>query len=175
VADAEQILLRTLIFALGEMPPKRQVQAFNVLLDQPDALARFRQIWPRAEAGGQLYVLAALRMKEQSDARLFARALSGRQDEVVVYDSDVIDRHRVSDLVGLVMTRNVGAECRRLRASTEEYFRELAKSSLQPTRGADVVPTSNSVWTELLIRARRLPASAAGEDGAERHDGGVEG
>jgi hypothetical protein len=134
--DAEQILLRTKIFALGEMPPKRQVQAFNVLLDQADALARFRRIAGRGESAGQLYALSALSMWGLSEAGPFARTLSGRQDEILVYDSDVVDRRPLPELVALVTARNVGAECRTLRESTHEYFRELANKPLQPARGA---------------------------------------
>jgi hypothetical protein len=71
VADAERILTRTKIFALGEMPPKRQVQGFNVLLDQTDALERFRQMIADAEPAGQLYALAALTMLSPSEGAQF--------------------------------------------------------------------------------------------------------
>lgn len=55
VNDAAQVLLRTQIFAFGNMPPKRQVQAFNLLLDQTDALARFRSIAVQGKTSGKLY------------------------------------------------------------------------------------------------------------------------
>jgi hypothetical protein len=131
--DAEQILLRTKIFALGTMPPKRQVQAFNVLLDQRDALDRFRRIAVSGESAGQLYALAPWRMWGLSEAGSLARTLSHRQDEILLYDSDVIGRRGLMELVSLVATRSIGTECRSLRESTEKYFRELA----DPTAAAE--------------------------------------
>jgi hypothetical protein len=120
--DAEQILVRTRIFALGEMPPKRQVQAFNVLLDQADALVRFRRIGVKRGYAGQLYALAALTMLEPSDAAQVARTLAETDAEILVYDSDVIRQSQLRDVVWLITERHVGEECRTLRESTDDYF-----------------------------------------------------
>jgi hypothetical protein len=123
VADAERILTRTKIFALEEMPPKRQVQAFNVLLDQTDALERFRQMIADAEPAGQLYALAALTMLSPSEGAQFGRTMATRPDAIVVYDSDVVQHTQVREVVSLIAERHVGEECRKLRESTDEYFR----------------------------------------------------
>jgi hypothetical protein len=56
--DAEAVLKRTRVFGFGGMPPKRQVQAFNVVFEQSDAVARFRSLGTAASAAGQLYSLA---------------------------------------------------------------------------------------------------------------------
>jgi hypothetical protein len=133
--DAEQILIRTRIFALWEMPPKRQVQAFNVLLDQADALDRFRRTVVEAEPAGQLYALAALTMLGPSEAAQVARTLAGRYDDILVYDSDVVRHSPLGEIVSLIAERHVGEECRKLRESTDEYFRKLANTPLQPTSG----------------------------------------
>jgi hypothetical protein len=133
VVDAEQILLRTRIFALGEMPPKRQVQAFNVLLDQADALVRFRRLVVEAEPAGQLYALAALSMLSASEAVHFGRSMADRHDEILVYDSDVLTHSQMREVVSLITERHVGEECRKLRESTDEYFRTLVNPPLQPT------------------------------------------
>ena len=130
--DAEHILVRTRIFALGEMPPKRQVQAFNVLLDQADALVRFRRIAVEAEHAGQLYALAALTMLGQSEAAHLARTLAERDDEILVYDSDVVRHSQLREVVSLITERHVGEECRTLRQSTDEYFQKLANTPPQP-------------------------------------------
>ena len=135
VADAERILTRTKIFALGEMPPKRQVQAFNVLLDQTDALERFRQMIADAEPAGQLYALAALTMLSPSEGAQFGRTMATRPDAIVVYDSDVVQHTQVREVVSLIAERHVGEECRKLRESTDDYFRSLANAPLQPTSG----------------------------------------
>jgi hypothetical protein len=133
--DAEQILVRTRIFALGEMPPKRQVQAFNVLLDQADALVRFRRIGVKGGYAGQLYALAALTMLEPSGAAQVARTLAEAEAEILVYDSDVIRPSQLRDVVWLITERHVGEECRTLRESTDDYFQKLANTPLQPTSG----------------------------------------
>ena len=133
--DAEHILVRTRIFALGEMPPKRQVQAFNVLLDQADALVRFRRIAVEAEHAGQLYALAALTMLGQSEAAHLARTLAERDDEILVYDSDVVRHSQLREVVSLITERHVGEECRTLRQSTDEYFQKLANTPPQPRSG----------------------------------------
>jgi hypothetical protein len=135
VADAERILTRTKIFALGEMPPKRQVQAFNLLLDQADALVRFRRIAVEGGHAGRLYALAALTMLAPSEAADFARKLSDEDDEILVYDSDVVRHSQLREVVSLIRQRHVGEECRKLRESTHDYFQKLANTPLQPTSG----------------------------------------
>jgi hypothetical protein len=126
LVDAEQILIRTRIFALGEMPPKRQVQAFNVLLDQADAAARFRAIAVAGAPAGKLYALAALTMLAPSDAAAIVRILAARHDEILVWDSDVLGRRTVAEIVALIQARPVVEECRRQRVSTDEFFRAAA-------------------------------------------------
>jgi hypothetical protein len=131
--DAEQILVRTRIFAFGEMPPKRQVQAFNVLMDLPDAVVRFRRILPQAKPAGELYAFAALTTLAPSEAEPLARTLSARQDQLLVYNSDVVQNSSVRDMMTLILTRHVVEEWRARRESTNEYFREVAS---RPTPAA---------------------------------------
>jgi hypothetical protein len=44
----------TQVFAFGGTPPKRQVQAFNVLFEQPDAVSRFQHRAAIASPAGKL-------------------------------------------------------------------------------------------------------------------------
>ena len=73
--DARHILLQTKLFALGDMPPKRQVQAFNDIFEQPDVAATFRYISERAEPAGRLYAFAALSMLAPPEAAALRETL----------------------------------------------------------------------------------------------------
>ena len=96
--------------------PKRQGQAFNVLFEQPDAIARFRSVAAKAGPAGRLYTLAALRLLESAEADRIAQSLAFDGRQVLVQDSDVILGPRsVSDLVTLVKGRQIGEEFRRDR------------------------------------------------------------
>ena len=50
------------------MPPKRQGQAFNVLFEQADAVARFQTISAKSGPAGRLYALAALQLLAKAEA-----------------------------------------------------------------------------------------------------------
>jgi len=112
------------------MPPKRQVLAFNVLLDQPDALGRFRRLAVTGESAGRLYALAALTMLSPEEASGLARTMAESSDEVMLYDSDVVSTVSPRTAVALVVERRVGEECRRLRDSADQYFRKLPYTTL---------------------------------------------
>ena len=116
VADAELILVCTTRFAFGAMPPKRQGQAFNVLFEQPDAIARFQSVAAKAGPAGRLYALAALRLLASAEADRIAHDLALDRRQVLVQSSDVILGPRsASDLVALVKSRQIGEEFRRDR------------------------------------------------------------
>jgi hypothetical protein len=53
----------------------------------------------------------------------FGRTMATRPDDIVVYDSDVVQHTQVREVVSLIAERHVGEECRKLRESTDEYFR----------------------------------------------------
>jgi len=60
LTDAEAVLRRTRVFAFGGMPPKRQVQAFNIVFEQADAASRFQSIGAAESPAGRLYAFAGL-------------------------------------------------------------------------------------------------------------------
>ena len=123
VTDAELILVCTTRFAFGAMPPKRQGQAFNVLFEQPDAIARFQSVAAKAGPAGRLYTLAALRLLAAAEAERLAQGLALEKRQVLVQDSDVILGPRVaSDLVALVKSRQIGEEFRRDRDVIAAYY-----------------------------------------------------
>src|SRR5712664_1887189 len=123
IEDAEQILVRTRVFEFGGMPPKRQVQAFNVLLDQPDAVARLKRVSDRGELAGRLYALCALSTLDKQVARTLAVALGQDQTRVLVIDSDVIRGSMTSaEVVVLIQQQQLGPGMRSEKEETAKYF-----------------------------------------------------
>jgi hypothetical protein len=120
--DAEAILRQTQVFAFGGMPPKRQVQAFNVLFEQPDAVSRFHRLAESASSAGKLYALAGLRLLDRPAAGRLQRTLAGESQAIVVFDSDVVHRKPVRELAGLVARRNMGRRFRQLRDETNTHY-----------------------------------------------------
>ncbi len=76
VEDAEAILRQTEVFEFGGMPPKRQVQAFNVVSEQPDAIPRFQSIADEGAVAGRLYALAGLLVLDAKAAERVRASLS---------------------------------------------------------------------------------------------------
>lgn len=122
VADAEAILLRTRTFAFGSMSPKRQVQAFNVLLDQPNARILFESTAARAEIAGKLYAFCAFLVLKQEVPAALASKLELERTELLVVDSDVAEFKATSEVVALIKSRRVWAQMRRAKDETAKYF-----------------------------------------------------
>jgi hypothetical protein len=121
--DAEQILLRTKVFEYGNMPPKRQVQAFNLLLDQPDAGRRFAAIGARGDTAGQLYALCGFLALKADAATMLASDLEARQGWTLVQDSDVIlGSKTAAEVVAIIRMRRLWDEMRRAKEETAKYF-----------------------------------------------------
>jgi hypothetical protein len=94
VVDAERILNETGLFNRNAW---RQIQAYNVLMDQPDRLVRFQAIARNARRAGQVYALCAL------------------------WALDVLWNRSVGELVRLVEDERIWVELRSLR--DEAYLR----------------------------------------------------
>jgi hypothetical protein len=109
------------------MPPKRQVQAFNVVFAQPDAVARFRSLGTRASAAGQLYSLAGLLLLDRAAAMLLHDTLSENANAIQVRDSDVVFERQVRDVADMVEQRALGMQFRQARAETNAYFTDLSR------------------------------------------------
>jgi hypothetical protein len=120
--DAEAILRQTQIFAFGDMPPKRQVQAFNVLLEQRDAVSRFQRLAESASPAGKLYALAGLLLLDRPAAAKVQQTLARESQVILVFDSDVALRKPVSELAAMVVRRKMGTAFRRVRDETNAYY-----------------------------------------------------
>ena len=120
--NAEAILRHTQIFAFGGMPPKRQVQAFNVLFEQPDAVSRFQHLAGIASPAGKLYALAALRLLDRPAASRLERMLVEESKTIMVFDSDVVWEKPVRELADMVERRDMGTQFRRTRDEVEAHY-----------------------------------------------------
>jgi hypothetical protein len=123
VDTAEGILLRTTLFEVGGMPEKRQVQAFNVVFDQRDALERFRRVARHARPAGRLYAFCALLELSPLEAEKLQAELVAMPGEIPYFDHDVVFTRRVSDLANLILAKRLGSEFRRSRGEVEAHFR----------------------------------------------------
>ncbi len=124
---------RTRLFDFGSMPEKRQTQAFNVLFDQPDALARFRRIAKLAGPAGRRYALCARQELHPSDAEALGRNLLQSADRIEVGSSDYYTEQPVREVVVLALVQRLAAQFRHSREATDVYFKSLASQPPHPT------------------------------------------
>ena len=120
--DAEAILRQTQVFEFGGMPPKRQVQAFNVVFEQRDGVARFHHLGDTALPAGKLYAFAGLLLLDRTVAARLRRSLVEDSQAILVFDSDVADQKTVRDLAVMVEHRGMGSSFRRARDETDAHY-----------------------------------------------------
>jgi len=127
-ASAEAILLKTELFEYGGMPYKRQVQAFNVIFDQPDALPRFRHLALNAEPAGRLYAFCALSELNFAEAVALRDQLAAMDEKIVTFDHDWVRNLPVREVVDLIVVRHLLHDFRQARDEVNEYFRRNART-----------------------------------------------
>jgi hypothetical protein len=123
-ADAEQILSATGVFDIAGEGGRlgRQVQAFNVLLDQRDAPDRFRRLALKGGPAGQLYGLCGLLLVAHAEGVNFAHSLSLKPGDVAVRDGNfTFDTPTVRAIV-LVFANDLPTTLRERRAEVCTYF-----------------------------------------------------
>jgi len=120
VRDAERILLETEVFEHGSLA--RQIHAFNVLLDQPDAVERFQVIAERARLPGQLYALCAFELVDPARAEALASRLGKVTNLVYVNQSDWGREQPVSEAVTLIRKRKLADAFRKQKAEVYRHF-----------------------------------------------------
>lgn len=122
LADAEAILHQTQVFAFGGMPPKRQVQAFNVVFEQPDAVSRLHRLAGAASAAGRLYALAGLLLLDRPAAVRLQGTLAADPQRIMVVDADVYYKKPISGLAATIERRDAGTWFRQVRDETMAYY-----------------------------------------------------
>ena len=122
LSDAEAVLRRTRVFSFGGMPPKRQVQAFNVLVEQPDAAERFGAVADAASPVARLYAFAGLLLLAPTAADRLRVELLVDDTAVQVNSSDTWGRQSVRQLAAMIEERQMGAAFVRARDETNEDY-----------------------------------------------------
>jgi len=122
IGDAQEILLRTEAFAFGGMPPKRQVQAFNLLLEQRDAVGRFRLVARGAQHAGRFYALCAFWLLSVNEAGPLATDLARTEAKLVVYDHDVIHVLAASEIMSQLGDRTLCEEMKSDGDGARRFF-----------------------------------------------------
>ncbi len=140
--DAEQILMRTEIFAYGGMNNFPHPEAFDVLMHRPDALEIARRLATGARPAGRLFALCMLK---QLEARPNARAnrpesyeieklaieLAESPGRVEHLESDVFAMLTMPELVVKILNRGIW-----------RYVVSMGGLPQQPRPPKSVIPTA---------------------------------
>lgn len=126
--DAEQILLRTETFdaASPAYRPGRQVEAFNVVIEQNDARQRLRRLARQARAPGRLYALCGLLLLEREEGLNLAHSLSLEPGNVTVRDGDFIFETPTVRAIVLIFAEGLPERIRAGRDASYSYFKRPA-------------------------------------------------
>jgi hypothetical protein len=118
VADAEQILLRTEIFAYGGMNNFPHPEAFDLLLQQADALQIAHRLARAARPAGRLFALCMLKhLEERSKGRspgpqpyeveALAVELAQTEGRVEHIEADVVHMPTMPEIVVQILNRRL--------------------------------------------------------------------
>jgi hypothetical protein len=126
IAAAEQILSATGVFDMGSpgFAPGRQVQAFNVVLDQPDARERFRRLTSTGREAGAVYGLCGLLLVARDEGVNLAHSLSLRTGAVSVRDGDFTFDTPMARAILLVFADEIPRKLVERRAAADARFRD---------------------------------------------------
>jgi hypothetical protein len=124
VVAAERILRETTVFDTAHPSPKpaRQVQAFNVVLGQPDARERFHRLGRESRPPGRLYGLCGLLLVARTEGHRQAQFLSSVSGSVTVRDNDFIFETPIVRAIVMVYARDVATRLREQREAAYSFF-----------------------------------------------------
>ena len=124
VAAAEKILRETMVFDTAHPGPKpgRQVQAFNVVLGQPDSRERFHRLGRESRPPGRLYGLCGLLLVARTEGNGFAHFLSSVSGHVTVRDADFTFETPIVRAIVLVYANDVAERLRAQREAAYLFF-----------------------------------------------------
>jgi hypothetical protein len=112
--DAEAILEKTTFFSLHA--PSPAIDAYNMVLNQPDALDRFHRLSQRGQSAGQLFALCGLRHLRSDSAGSLAKRLSTISDRIFVFEGGTTNRKSVSELTSTIEAEEVWLHFRESRS-----------------------------------------------------------
>jgi hypothetical protein len=159
---ASEILERTETFAdtgiyIGGEPPP-QMAAFNVLLDQPDAVRWFDEIARYGSTVGRLYALCAFQVLDTQEASRLASQLRMLPGDVYTQFGCVGGDQGIAELVDAMERDLCGKWFRDARDRTFQYFGGETDLCTRPKRSASVEEPANN---RLKLAARGRSAADA--------------
>ena len=124
-AQAASILKQTDVFAdtfIYMVGPPPQMAAFNVLLDQPDAVSWFDDIGLNGGNPGRLYALCAFQLLDQERAAALAEIIGANPEMVYTQFGCVGEEQRISELLEGMQRMPCGKQFRESRDDTYKFF-----------------------------------------------------
>jgi hypothetical protein len=123
-AAAERILRETMMFDTARPGPKpgRQIQAFNVVLAQPDSRERFHRLGRESRPPGRLYGLCGLLLVAPAEGNRLAQFLSSVSGDVTIRDADFIFETAIVRAIVMVYANDVATRLREQREAAYAFF-----------------------------------------------------
>lgn len=112
--DAERILLKTEVFAVGQAGTTHMA-ALHLLLNRPNAHAVFDYIATRGKAAGKLYAVCAFEALNEPVPSFLLRGLDDSNAELVFLDSDMVWYPTVPEMARQIQTGRLSSLCRNAR------------------------------------------------------------
>jgi TonB family protein len=141
-----------------------RVAAFNLLLDQPDAIERFRRIERSANKAGRLFALAAWQLLDRKAYDRLSSKLRDDTSMIVEEESGCTPRARVcGELVQDIEEYSTGTAYRAARADAFFYYMEPLPPPAHRTSGKD--PTLPRQALELGVGGRAEITASLRADG----------
>jgi hypothetical protein len=126
LAQAKTILLKTKTFADASVgfvgSPSRQVQAFNIVLDQPDPIPILEELSRDARWAGRLYALCGFQILDRARFERLARVLRASDATVRTFGGCIMSANWVREIVTHLDEERTGRRFRDARARTYEFF-----------------------------------------------------
>ena len=131
LAQAKIILLKTNTFADASIgfvgSPSRQVQAFNIVLDQPDPIPILEELSRDARLPGRLYALCGFQVLDRARFERLSRVLRASDATVRTFGGCITSANWVREIVAHLDEDRTGKRFRDARARTYELFSQYDK------------------------------------------------
>lgn len=149
--SAEKLLTTTTrfggtCFGYGCVPTIR-VAAFNLLLNQPDAVERFRRIERSANTAGKLFALAAWQLLDRNAYDRLASEL--REDTSMILEEEggcMATAHSIHDLARDIEAYSIGRKYRAAGANAYSLFMQPLPPPSRRISGTDPIYPREALW-----------------------------
>lgn len=126
LTEAKSILLKTDTFADASIgfagSPSRQVQAFNIVLDQPNPVPILEELSTSARWAGRLYALCGFQVVDRARYQRLARTMRETDATVRTFAGCIQSAEWVRTIVDDLDESRTGHRFRQARDRTYEFF-----------------------------------------------------